>query len=172
MNVIFRARADLLKAVRDDLVRPHPFARERVGFLICRAGRLTDGGVVILAAGYDGVADGDYIEDHSVGAMMGPAAIRKALQRAYNGGLADIALFHVHMHDHRGLPAFSPVDSRESRKFVPDFFNVAPAMPHGAIVLSKDLAVGLCWRVPRAEPTPITGFVRVGAPLLMWEGQR
>ena len=107
------------------------FAAERVGFLVCRAGRLTDGGLVILATGYDPVSDEDYVDDPSVGAMMGPAAIRKALERAYNGGAEDLSLFHVHMHGHRGRTGFSEVDDRESRKFVPDFFNVAPAMPHG-----------------------------------------
>ncbi len=168
MSVIFRARANLLQAVRLDLERRHPFAAERVGFLVCRAGQLSDDGLVILAAGYDRVADEDYLENHTVGAMMGPAAIRKALQRAYNDGLADFSIFHVHMHGHCGLPGFSSVDSAESRKFVPDFFNAAPAMPHGAIVLSRDLAVGLCWREGLAEPIPIERFTSLGTTLRMW----
>ena len=152
MTIIFRATSMLLADVRGDLHRPHPFAAERVGFLVCRAGRLPDYGLVLLAAGYDPVADEDYIADPSVGAMMGPTAIRKALQRAYNGGAEDLSIFHVHMHGHRGRTGFSDVDDRESRKFVPDFFNVAPAMPHGAVVLSLDQAVGLCWRAPAAMP--------------------
>lgn len=56
----------------------------------------------------------------------------------------------------------------ESRKFVPDFFNVAPAMPHGAIVLSLDQAVGLCWPELGAMPVPIDRFASVGAPLQTW----
>lgn len=87
MKMIFRARSDLLSAVRGDLHRLHAFAAERVGWLVCRAGRLADGGLVILASGYDAVADEDYVNDPSVGARIGPAAIRKALQRAYNGVL-------------------------------------------------------------------------------------
>jgi hypothetical protein len=166
--IIFRARRDLLAAVREDLHRPHPFAAERVGFLICRAGRLADGGIVVLATSYDPVADDDYLDDPSVGAMMGPAAIRAAMQRAYNGGVEDLGLFHVHMHGHYGRTKFSGIDDRESRKFVPDFFNVAPGMPHGAIVLSLDQAVGLCWPAPGAVPIPIDRFASVGAPLLTW----
>ena len=123
---------------------------------------------MILAAGYDPVADDDYVEDHTVGAMMGPAAIRKALQRAYNSGAEDLGLFHVHLHGHRGMPGFSGIDLRESGKFVPDFFNVAPAMPHGAIVLSADRATGLCWRAPEQPPVPIDRFASVGAPLIAW----
>jgi hypothetical protein len=168
MTTIFRIRADLLAAVRTDLHRRHPFAAERVGFLLCRAGSLVENGIVVLAARYEPVADGDYLRDRRVGAMMGPAAIRKAMQCAYNGGAQDISLFHVHMHDHHGLPGLSPVDSRESRKFVPDFFNVAPSLPHGVIVLSRDKAVGLCWRSQLQAPVPIDQFVVVGAPLTFW----
>jgi GAF domain-containing protein len=168
MTIIFRVRSDFLAEVRTDLHRRHAFAAERVGFIICRAGRLTEGGLAILAAGYDAVADEDYVEDRTVGAMMGPSAIRKALQRAYNGGAEDLSIFHVHMHAHLGRTGFSAIDARESRKFVPDFFNVAPAMPHGAIVLSLDQAVGLCWPAPGAAPVPIDRFASVGAPLKMW----
>jgi hypothetical protein len=169
MTTLFRARADLLDAVRADLHRPHRFAAERVGFLACRAARLAGNGLIILAATYDPVADDDYVEGHTVGAMMGPGAIRKAMQRAYNGGQGDISTFHVHMHECTGHPGFSRTDLTESAKFVPDFFNVAPAMPHGIVVFSRDRAAGLCWRAAGLEPTPIARFSVVGAPLHFWE---
>jgi len=168
VSIVFRARSDLLARVRADLHRPHPFAAERVGFVVCRAGRLARGGLVIVAADYEPVADEDYLDNPKVGATMGPAAIRKALQRAYNGGAADLAMFHVHMHAHRGMPGFSAVDHRESRRFVPDFFNIAPHVPHGALVLSRDRAFGLCWTGPDAAPVEIDRFASVGAPLLFW----
>lgn len=169
MTTLFRARADLLKEVRDDLQRPHPIAAERVGFLLCRAGRLDADGLVIAAASYHRVEDGDYLDDPRVGAMMGPAAIRKALQRAYNGGAQDIGLFHIHMHHHSGMPGFSRVDLTEYMKFVPDFFNAVPAMPHGAIVLSLDHAIGLCWRTRDSGPARIDRFASIGAPSRYWE---
>jgi hypothetical protein len=168
MSIIFRIPNALLATVRSDLHRRHQFAAERIGFLLCRAGGLSDNGVIVLAASYDPVADEDYLNDRRVGAMMGPAAIRKAMQRAYNGGKQDIGIFHVHIHNHVGLPAFSATDLRENKKFVPDFFNVAPFMPHGAIVLSRDKAVGFCWRSQRAQPLYIDQFTVVGAPLRMW----
>jgi hypothetical protein len=170
VRILFRARADLMRRVREDLTRPHSFAAERVGFLACRAGRLDDGGIVILAVGYGPVANEDYVDDVRVGAMMGAAAIRKALQLAYNDGRSDLSLFHIHMHEHSGLPGFSRVDVAENRQFVPDFFNVAPAMPHGAIVLSRDRATGRCWLTKEGEPTPITRFSNIGAPLDIWDG--
>ncbi len=170
MRTLFRASSSLLKDVRADLERPHAFAAERVGFFLCRAGRLGDEGVVILAAGYHAVEDEDYIDDPRVGAMMGPGAIRKAMQHAYNGGAQDIGLFHVHMHAHPGLPGFSRVDVTEWRKFVPDFFNAVPDMPHGAVVLSLDRAAGLSWRRREDEPVLIDRFAGVGAPLRLWKG--
>jgi len=119
MTMLFRAGAELFAAVRQDLHRPHPFAAERVGFLACRAARLAGNGLIILATTYEPVADEDYLEDHTVGAMMGPAAIRKAMQRAYNSALGDISIFHVHMHECSGHPGFSRTDLTESAKFVP-----------------------------------------------------
>jgi hypothetical protein len=168
MTIVFRAPSALLDRVREDLHRRHPFADERVGFFVCRAGRLPGGGLVVLAGGYQPVADDDYLPDPTVGAMMGPTAIRKAMQRALNGGGEDVSMFHVHMHGHRGPTDFSEVDDRESRKFVPDFFHVAPAMPHGAIVLSLDQAMGFCWAAPGMGPVPIDRFSSVGAPLQIW----
>jgi hypothetical protein len=169
MNLVFRVRADLLAFVRRDLERPHPFAAERVGFFTCRAGHLMDHGLLVLAGGYDPVADDDYLRDPRVGAMMGPAAIRKALQRAYNNGQEDIGMFHVHMHDCRGYPGFSSTDLTESAKFVPDFYNVAPRMPHGTVVLSRDRAAGLCWLKQTEKFIEISRFSSVGGPLQIWK---
>jgi hypothetical protein len=78
MTIIFRARSNLLDAVRSELHRPHPYAAERVGWLVCRAGRLTDGGLVILASEYDAVADGDYVKAPNVGAMPQRPRYRRA----------------------------------------------------------------------------------------------
>jgi len=50
--------------------------------------------------------------------MMGPAAIRKALQFAYK---SDVAMFHVHIMTITGPPWFSDIDLRETNNFVPDF---------------------------------------------------
>ena len=47
-----------------------------------------------------------------VGARMGPSAIRKALQHAFN---RPTSMFHVHCHEHSGPPRFSRVDARQIR---------------------------------------------------------
>ena len=110
MKVKFKMTSSLLQEVRQDLARPHAFAAERVGFLSCGVTR-SKGGIIVLASQYHSVADEDYLDDQSVGAMMAAAAIRKALQLAY--GLKR-SMVHVHSHEHQGRPWFS--SDRSSRE--------------------------------------------------------
>jgi hypothetical protein len=164
MNLRFKITTALLATIRIDLRRQHPFAHERVGFIsagLSAVGR----DVFILARSYRPVADEDYLRDASVGAMMGPEAIRKALQWAMQDGHA---LFHVHTHGGRGVPGFSGIDVRENAKFVPDFCKVAPQCVHGAIVLSDNAARGQVWLNRKRPHTFIAQFTEVGAPLRTW----
>jgi hypothetical protein len=162
MKVVFKISECLFRSVMEDLRRPHAFALERVGFLLCRPGDLPGGGVAIFAGAFHSVADEDYLDDQSAGAVMGPAAIRKALQVSYN---KNASMLHVHIHEHQGKPRFSGIDKRETSLFVPDFWHVQPALPHGAVVFSKDSAFGQCWIPGMAMPQEITDFISVGAPI-------
>ena len=162
MKVLFKMTDRLLDEVKRKLEAPHPFAFERVGFLVCRPGLLDEGGIVLLSHGLHDVADEDYLDDPSVGAMMGPSAIRKALQAAYN---QQASMFHVHLHAHKGKPGFSRIDEKESTRFVPDFWNVQPDLPHGAVVLSDDSAYGKCWIPGLTAPVEISEFAFVGVPM-------
>jgi len=164
VRVMFKVVDRLLERVRLDLARPHEFAAERVGFLVCRAASLEREGIVVLAHDYSPVEDEDYVDDPTVGAMMGPAAIRKALEFVLNN---KAGMFHVHMHDHHGRPRFSRIDARESAKFVPDFWNVRPGMPHGALVVSTDSVWGMCWYPGISAPVEISEFVVVGSPMVL-----
>jgi hypothetical protein len=145
MKVVFRTTDQFFDDVRRDLARPHQFAAERVGFISLRAAH-TRNTLVLLPEAYHPVADEDYIDDPTVGAMMGQEAIRKALNVAL---LQPVGMFHVHMHEHHGRPGFSKIDVVEQLKFVPDFFKVRREMPHGAIVLSHDRAFGRVWLDPK-----------------------
>lgn len=159
MKLVFRLPQDLHWEIQRDLSRRHAFAAERVGFLACAAAALSNDGLLLLGDAYHPVADHHYLDDSSVGAMMGSDAIRTALQIAYN---KNVSMFHVHRHEHPGRPRFSPVDLRESARFVPDFFKVRPAMPHGVLVLSHDSMAGMCWLPGRESYVPIDEFVVVG----------
>ena len=164
MKVCFKITTVLLAAIRSDLRRPHPFAHERVGFISAGLSAVSDG-LLVLAREYRPVADDEYLDDRTVGAMMGPDAIRNALQWALQ---ESVAIVHVHTHGGNGIPRFSGIDLRENAKFVPDFFKVAPQCAHGAIVLSDTAAHGLIW-VGRSRPKHfITSFVEVGVPVRKW----
>ena len=158
----FKIRSALLADIREDLERPHTFACERVGWIVAGVSRIGRGSLMVLAQSYHPVEDADYIDDRSVGAMMGSDAIRKALQRSFQ---TRTAVIHVHTHGHPGRPTFSGVDNRENAKFVPNFFNVAAHVPHGAIVLSNDSAAGNLWLSRDAAPIPLARFSALGAPL-------
>jgi hypothetical protein len=164
MKCLFKITSALLTTVRIDLARPHPFAHERVGFISAGLAAMGDD-IIAVAREYRPVEDNDYLRDDSVGAMMGPDAIRKALQWAMDTGAA---LFHVHSHGGRGVPQFSGVDVRENAKFVPDFFKVAGRSAHGAIVLSGNAARGQIWLERKGQPFTIDNYVEVGMPIQTW----
>jgi proteasome lid subunit RPN8/RPN11 len=164
MTIHLKIARNLLQTIRQDLVRTHPFAYERVGFISGGLSSASDD-LWILARGYRAVADDDYLRDPSVGAMIGPDAIRKALQWAMT---ERVAIFHVHTHGGHGQPGFSGIDLREQAKFVPNFFQIAPQCPHGALVLSNNSAYGHIWLDDDKPCEVITGFVAVGTPLNKW----
>ena len=161
-RVSFRATRAFMAEVRDDLMRPHAFAHERVGFIAVRAAQGAEG-LILLADNYHAVADDEYLRDPSVGAMIGQEALRKALELAL---LKRVGVFHVHMHALSHRLWFSGTDLREQAKFVPDFFSVCPQMPHGAIVLNAKAAAGRVWLAPN-QIHNIDAFDEVGARTIL-----
>ena len=152
----------MLDRIREDLIRPHAFAYERVGFIVCKVGRLVDDGWVLLAAEYLSVDDDDYVDDDSVGAMIGSAAIRKMMQIAYD---EPYAVVHVHMHEHYGRPAPSRTDVREMAELIPNFWHVRPNFPHVALILSLDSMAGTVWDPKTQKNTQIATARVVGFPM-------
>jgi hypothetical protein len=164
MKVVLKITSALLKEIRSDLARPHAFAHERVGFVSVGLSSLGDD-VLMLPRAYRAVEDEDYLRDASVGAMMGPHAIRKVLQWALQEGHG---MLHVHTHCGRGIPGFSGVDIRENAKFVPDFLKVAPQCVHGALVLSDEAVRGQVWFDRKGAAHPVDTFIEVGPTLRKW----
>jgi hypothetical protein len=159
MKLTFKITDALIQKVRQDLDRPHPYAAERVGFVICRCTR-SRSGIIIFGSHYESVPDDGYVDDHSVGAMMNQRTITTAMQIAYS---EKISTFHVHTHPGKGKPQFSRIDLRENAKFVRAFINVRPEYPHGALVLSDTDMTGLCWLPGSLKPRRIDQFTVVGS---------
>lgn len=162
MRVAVKITSALLDLVRRDLVRPHAFAHERVGFLTAGAAAVS-GGLMLLVREYISVADEDYEFAPKVGARIGSNAMRKAVQVAYRPASA---LLHVHTHGGRGLPGFSGVDLESGNEFVPGFFQSSPKMPHGLLVLSDNGATGLLWLESGKPSVSIDRFIRIDQPIV------
>jgi hypothetical protein len=165
MNICLRLPEPLLKKIHEDLSRPHPFAAERVGFLTCGVASLTDPGMLLLGEAWHAVADDDYIEDDRVGACIGGSAFRKLFQAVHR---EPAAILHVHKHDHIGRPGFSFTDERSMREFVPGFFNVCGSRPHGAIVFSRNSAVGAIWTGTGGPRHSLSSVEVIGLPCEKW----
>lgn len=147
--------------VRADLNRPHPFAYERVGFVLARK-ELSDGNLSIFVTSYQPVPDAQYIDDPNVGARIGADALRGIMQKAYP---AKDCIIHVHLHDHSGLPRFSKADRYGYNQMIPSFHNIGGAAVHGGLVFSLDSAVGLIWTSKDKDPSPVNRLSIVGYPL-------
>lgn len=161
MNISFKIARPLLEQIHADLSRPHHIAAERVGFLACGISTLSTGGIALLANTYHPVEDSHYLRSQKVGALINSDAIRAAMEIAMS---RRVSIIHIHRHEHRGLPYFSPVDLVGNAQLMPDFWNVSPSLPHGAIVLSHDLMTGQCWYPGNKYPIPIHRYSVIGRP--------
>lgn len=164
MIVTLRISRNLWAEVHEHLTQAHKFAPERVGFLACAAATAPDNQLLLFAESFHPVNDENYIQDPSVGARIDSAAIRSALQIAYN---RPVSMLHVHRHEHDGRPLFSGVDMETNSCLVPNFWHVQRCRPHGAIVLSRNSANGLCWIPSRQKPVAIGSVMVVGRPILL-----
>ena len=122
MTVDVRLTRPLYDQVMNDLLRPHPFAAERVGFLFCKLA-ITENDALVLLSGYESLHDERYIDDPSAGARIDTVAIRGAMQRVIN---RREGVFHVHLHKCPGIPRFSEMDREELPRVVAGFHNAGP----------------------------------------------
>lgn len=161
MRLTIKLTGPLATRIRADLNRKHAYAYERVGFIMAKPCWLAADSICLIAFHYLSVADEDYINDESVGASVGSAAMRKAAQEAYR---FRAGVLHVHAHAGTGVPRFSRTDLDSASRFAPSFFNVVPNPLHGAIVLSEDSANGLVWLSSKVKATPVDEFLQPSGP--------
>ena len=161
MIVTIRIRQDFVNEMLVDLRRPHEFAHERVGFLYCKQTALSSG-PLLLAYAYDPIRDDQYISDDTVGARFDSSSIRHAMQVALQH---EVAVFHVHLHDHTGQPGFSRTDTREMQALMPCFVNVQPERVHGAFILSRNSATARVWSSDAPNGTAVQRITFVGSKM-------
>ncbi|HQU93804.1 MAG TPA: hypothetical protein PLK77_16025 [Pyrinomonadaceae bacterium] len=166
MNVTVKLLASLRDHVISDLIRPHPFAYERIGFISAIVGNRTGKNPQVFLADYLPVPDDRYIEDSKVGARIDSAAIRMAMQYVLDN--PGKGVFHVHLHDWNGQPGFSATDRREIPPIVESCRNVAANEAHGMLVFSRDKADCTVWW-PGSLPVPANRISVIGHPLRFLE---
>lgn len=167
MKVHFKITDALFQRVLTDLRRPHSFAFERVGFITCRIGGTSDG-VVLIARGFNSVASEHYVENPAIGAEINGDAVRLALQHAY--ARPDVMMF-VHEHSHAGPTWPSRVDAQCWNAMMPNFWNVRPELPHGAIIFTHDHGMGQLWVPGQTAPVLIDRFSIIGSTLRRWSSE-
>lgn len=160
MTVKMRLPQSLLERVRTDLSRQHPFAGERVGFLYARLAKADV--PLVLATGYEPLADDRYIDDPSSGARIDSLAIRNAMQGVLD---RDQGAFHVHMHAWPGRPLLSWMDKEEIPRVVTAFRRVGPSHAHGILLLNDEECAAWVWLPGADDPVEASSLSIVGSPL-------
>lgn len=125
--------------VRKDLARPHAFALERVGFLLCEYSEKAE---TLTTRFYSPIKDSDYLEDEFVGACINSNPIRTAIQLSLKHSLG---IFHVHTHEHSGNPYFSGIDLKSLAEFMPALKALNIGAPHGGFLFSEDRFLAKAW---------------------------
>ncbi len=152
----------LAEKTRADLLRPHPFAAERVGFAFARCGTVTPDSRVVLLMDYHPVPDCDYVRDERSGARIASEAIRAAMQAVLAG---PDSLFHVHLHEGEGRPELGKMDRRELPRLVSSLRAVGPNRAHGLILLSEDCWAAWVWLPGGLDPVFVDRITIMGYPI-------
>jgi hypothetical protein len=134
-NIKIRIPAVIHVEMLNDLKRSHPHAFERVGFLFTTSKILACGDMLVLAKKYCPVADEDYVKDSSVGARINSDAIRKSMQEIFT---TKCGCFHVHLHNHSGIPSPSFTDITSLPSVAQSFSNISGNQVNGIMILSND----------------------------------
>jgi hypothetical protein len=171
MTATIKLTRALYLSILGNLVRPHPFAAERVGFAFGRMGSLPSGGRLVLLNRYHPIPDDQYVDDPSVGARIGSEAPTSAMQAVYHGRPSREGIFHVHLHGHKGVTGMSGVDSREIPALMPGSLSVGPRAAHGIIILSLDHGSGWIWLPGEAGHILAGAIAVIGTPLEVFEQQ-
>lgn len=162
MNVKIRLTKKLFDEMKQDLLRPHEFAAERVGFITAKIGNKSAESPLVLLSGYHPVSDAEYIDDPYVGARINSAAIRNAMQTVLD---TESGAFHVHLHNHRGKPRFSSTDKNEIPNIVAGLRVAGPNQPHGMFLLSQDNCFAQIWMPEKTAFVIASKITVVGFPL-------
>lgn len=162
MKVEIRIPGTLYEEMFADLLRPHPHAFERVGFLSSSIKKLSPTHHLVILGRYHSVPDDDYLEDPTVGASIGSRAITAAMQRSLSESSGQ---FHVHIHQHEGEPYPSNDDKAGLPPIVSSLSATSPAQASGYLIFSADSAWSELILPTSGAPCLATKISVVGFPI-------
>lgn len=163
--VMIKLSGQLHDEIQQDLLRRHPFACERVGFVLGRTVAIGGKGQLILLTRYLQIPDDEYLPDRRVSARIGTAAITRGARAAYHGRARNEGVFHVHIHDHSGRPRMSPTDARDIPEIVRGFRSIGQTASHGIVLLSRNSAAAWTWLARKTQPELAAQVMVIDNPL-------
>jgi hypothetical protein len=168
MKISIKLKGSLYDEMIRDLMRQHPFASERVGFVLGRMGSLANGSMILLNR-YHSIPDDQYIDDPTVGARIGSGAMTWAMQATYYGRAAREGVFHVHLHDCDGPTGMSRTDRSEIPSLIPGFQSVSRDAAHGILILSRNHGSSWVWLPGSKESQSVDTINVIGVPVGVFE---
>lgn len=130
LNVIGR----MARHMREDLLLSPIAGEERLGVALVRYASSYNRSVVVLTE-YRALPNDGYVELVSAPVSFD---VRWFMAEAERAASVNAGVFLVHLHDHYGMPWFSPIDMRTNREVLLPISCIDHALPTGALVLSRD----------------------------------
>lgn len=162
-RVILKISTEIYSGILNDLLRPHKYANERVGFLFSRSKKIWNGDYLVYLTEYKALDDEDYIDDPRFGSKFGSKPINDSISYGLE---RDMGVFHVHMHElSGGLPEFSDIDLKHLPPIFESCHRIIKNQVHGMLLLGSEGLNAQVW-IPERR-----GFIKadqinvVGSPM-------
>lgn len=137
-------KLNLLRSMARDLVlglqKPidPKLAGERLAIVHARfASESTD--TVVVVVGFDMVPDAAYVSGPDVANFD----VRWLMNASERAAQRNCGILLTHLHEHKGVPWFSPADLRTARAVLYPMYRICPQFPQGALVMSFDSAAAI-----------------------------
>ncbi len=147
LNIVLRQMRDL----RTELLLPPIIGEERLCVVRARYASQYNQ-TTIVTVEFAPLPEEAYVLDSRAPVSFDTRWLMRAAEDAavHNAGI-----FLTHLHEHKGLPWFSPVDMQTNETILHPMALIDQTLPTGALLLSLDQAVALVARSDGLIPIPV-----------------
>ena len=128
---------DTFSLAIEKLSSPHPFAYERVGYIL---GSYEKG--ILYLDDWLSVSDDLYEENDQVGARISREGMLWLMKKAFS---LKKTFIHAHIHDFQINPVFSYIDEQSAKEVSKGLISITDVRPQGAIVIGKEFSRLKLW---------------------------